>query len=271
MDCITPTNPHGIRPGESLDIFQLLEKEESQLRRGMPREISFKGFEYVPRIPVMKDLQAETNINFMKAQVSNEDKELDEIAAMARKPGTEPLTGKIIPGTGLPRYTWAARGTTAGRTARTQKMSSATLEATKNFPGGQHPRTVATSFGAGSPATANSSLIGSPHTTTKGPGANTGSMIAKPSVAPQIRPYHARPAPRKPRNGDVWAQGQSPLSGKTKDWDAKSRLTSQKSTTPSSGTPYELPRVVALSPNAPKGLSGVGTVADGGSGRMGVR
>ena len=104
MDCITPTNPHGIRPGESLDIFQLLKKKQSQLCE--PREISFEGFEYVSRLPVMKGLQAEANIPFMKAQISGDDKELNEIAAMARKPGTELHTGKIIPGTGLPRYSW---------------------------------------------------------------------------------------------------------------------------------------------------------------------
>ena len=273
MDCITPTNPNGISPGESLDIFQLLEKEESLLRPEVAKEIDFKGFEYIPRVPVMKDLQAKTNILLMKAQISSEDKELDDIVAMARKPGTESLTGRIIPGTGPPppRYTGAARGTTMEKTIRTQKRQSTSPEAANNLPGGQDRRTVPTSFGGTSPATANSSLIGSPRTTTKGPGAATGSTVAKPSVPSQYRPYHTRPAPRKSANGDVWAQGQNPLLSKIKDWDAKSWSASQKSMTPSSGAPCELPRVPSLSTWASKGLSEVGAIVDGGSGWVGVR
>jgi len=268
MDCITPTNPHGIDPGESLDISQLLEEEQSLLLPETGREIDFSGIKYVPRVPVMRGLQTETNICFMEAQISSEDKELDDIVERVKKPGTGSFTGKIIPGTGPPRSSLAARGTATEKNTKTQKSPFTILEAARNLPGGQHRRTVPTSFGAGSPATAANSSIESPHATTKGPG--TGSVTAKPSVASQVRPYHTKPAPRKQKNGEVWAQGQNTLSGKTKDWDAKSRLTSQKSMTPSSGA-YELPRVAALSPRASKGLSGVGTVVDGGSGWMGVR
>ena len=272
MDCITPTNPNGISPGESLDISQLLEKEESLLRPEVAREIDFKRFEYVPRVPVMKDLQAKTNILLMKAQISSEDKELDDIVTTARKLGTESLTGRIIPGTGPPpRYPGVARGTSMEKATRTQKRSSASPEAANNLPGGQDRQTVPTPFGARSPATANGSLIGSPHTTTKGPGTATGSTIAKPSVASQSRHYHTRPAPRKSTSGDVWAQGQNPLFSKTKDWDAKSWPASQKSMTPSSGAPCEFPRVALLSTRASKGLSEVGAIVDGGSGWVGVR
>ena len=211
MDCITPTNPNGISPGESLDISQLLEKEESLLRPEVAREIDFKRFEYVPRVPVMKDLQAKTNILLMKAQISSEDKELDDIVAMAKKPGTESLTGRTIPGTGPPppRYPGAARGTSMEKTTRTQKRPTASPEAANNLPGGQDRQTVPTSFGAKSPATANDSLIGSPHTTTKGPGTSAGSVMAGPSVTSRFRPYeyHTGLASRKPANGNVWAQG----------------------------------------------------------------
>ncbi|PUU81501.1 DNA polymerase family A-domain-containing protein [Tuber borchii] len=272
MDCITPTNPNGISPGESLDISQLLEKEESLLRPEAAREIDFKELEYIPRVPVMKDLHAKTNIHLMKAQICSEDEELDDIVAMARKSGTGSLTGRIIPGTGPPpRCSGAARGTTMEKTTRTQKYPSASPKAANNLPGGQDRRTVPTSFGARSPTTANGSLIGSPRTTAKGPGTATGSTIAKPSVASQSRPYHTRPAPRKSTNGDVWVQGQNPLLSKTKDWDAKGRSASQKSMTPSSGAPCELPRVASLSSSASKGLSEVGAVVGGGSGWVGVR
>ena len=57
--------------------------------------------------------------------------------------------------------------------------------------------------------------------------------------------------------------------GKIKDWDAKSRSTSQKSTTLCSEVSYELPQVKSLSPRAPKGLSEVGASGDRGSSRVG--
>ena len=208
MDCITPTNPNGISPGESLDIFQLLEKEESLLRPEVAKEIDFKGFEHIPRVPVMKDLQA-TNILLMKAQISSEDEELDDIVAMVRKPGTESLTGRITPGAGPPRSSGASRGTTMEKTTRTQKRRSASPEAANNLPEGQRRQNVPTSFGARSPATANDSLIGGPHTTTKGPGTTAGSVVPGPLVTSRFRPYeyHTGLASRKPANGNVWAQG----------------------------------------------------------------
>ena len=119
MDCITPTNPNGISPGESLDISQLLEKEESLLLPEVAREMDFKGFKYIPRVPVMKDLQAKTNIYLMKAQISSKDKELDDIVAMAKRPGTKSLTERIIPGTRPPRYSEAAGGTKTEKTTKT--------------------------------------------------------------------------------------------------------------------------------------------------------
>ena len=271
MDCITPTNPNGISPGESLDIFQLLKKEESLLRPEVAREIDFKGFEYISRVPVMRDLQAKTNILLMKAQISSKDKELDDIVAMAKRPGTESFTGRIIPGTRPPRYPGAARGTSMEKTTRIQKHPSANPKAAKNLPGGRSRRTVPTLFDARSPAMANGSLIKTPHTTTKGPGTTAGSVMAGSSMTFWFRPYHTRLASRKLTNGDVWAHDQDPLSGKTKDWGAKSRSKSQKSTTPGSGAPYKLLQMTPFNPRAPKGLSKAGASEDGGSSRVGVR
>ena len=270
MDCITPTNPNGISPGESLDIFQLLEKEESLLRPEVAREIDFKGFKYISRVPVMRDLRAKTNILLMKAQISSEDKELNDIVAAAKKPGTESFTWRIIPGTWPPRYSGAARGTSMEKTTRTQKRPSASPEATNNLPGGQDRRTVPTPFGARGPAMANGSLIKTPHTTTKGPRTTAGSVMAGSSMTFWFRPYHTGLASRKLANGDVWSHGQDQLSGKTKDWGAKSRSKSQKSTTPGSEAPYKLLQMTPFNPRAPKGLSKAGASGDGGSSRVGV-
>lgn len=63
MNCITPSNPNPIPPGESVDIFQLLDKgEEAMLDQGVEPAVDIevgKGKErnvYVARVPVMQEL-----------------------------------------------------------------------------------------------------------------------------------------------------------------------------------------------------------------------
>lgn len=64
MDCITPSNPNPIPPGESVDIFQLLDKgDEARLDRGdidttLDDEIERLKDDnpYQPRTPVMQEL-----------------------------------------------------------------------------------------------------------------------------------------------------------------------------------------------------------------------
>ncbi|KAG0641560.1 DNA polymerase family A-domain-containing protein [Tuber brumale] len=108
MDCITPTNPTKINPGESLNIFELLGKENSLLDPATAKEIDFKGFEYVPRVPVMEGLQGGTDIYFMRAQICSESEELDAIADMARKYSPKPKKPRtIIAGN------WSGTGTAA--------------------------------------------------------------------------------------------------------------------------------------------------------------
>lgn len=63
MDCITPSNPNPIPPGESVDIFQLLDKgEEARLDRVVNPAVDIEIEEskemnpYVARVPVMREL-----------------------------------------------------------------------------------------------------------------------------------------------------------------------------------------------------------------------
>lgn len=68
MDCVTPSNPDPIPPGESLDIFQLLDKgDEARLdREGVDPTVDMeieeyrKSDTYVARKPVMQLLQETT-------------------------------------------------------------------------------------------------------------------------------------------------------------------------------------------------------------------
>ncbi|CUS09028.1 unnamed protein product [Tuber aestivum] len=164
MDCITPTNPDGIDPGKSLDIFQLLEMKQPLLDPVTAKTIDFGEFKYLPRVPVMGDLIAERSILFMKAQVSSEDKELDDIVAIVRKPkpGAIPFTGRIIPGNEPPKSLGTSSRRATEDTARTQKLLF---------------------FNSEAPSGGGSSVAKSPQTATKHPGITTNSVAANPSGA----------------------------------------------------------------------------------------
>jgi len=95
MDCITPSHPDKIEPGESLDILQLLAKgEEAWLDPNIvPKEKPEpERFEYVAREPVMANLQKRTDINYVRAQIATED-ELKQLVKEYRNPGSVTFTG----------------------------------------------------------------------------------------------------------------------------------------------------------------------------------
>jgi DNA polymerase gamma 1 len=87
MDCITPSHTQAIPHGESLDITSLLAKPESYLDPSItsmdPPDLS--AINYMPRIPVMESLQKTYDINFLKAQITADDKELRDIIKDQRK------------------------------------------------------------------------------------------------------------------------------------------------------------------------------------------
>lgn len=82
MDCVTPSHPHKIPHGESLDVDQLLDKNrESFLDPSITPHTppNPQQYEYVTREPVMSTLQTSNNPTFIKAQITKDDKELREI------------------------------------------------------------------------------------------------------------------------------------------------------------------------------------------------
>jgi len=92
MDCITPSHPTPIPPGESLDITQLLEKGDDALldttivpTKHAPQ---LKDITYSPRVPVMQALdmtQDLKDLSFLKAQITNDDQELRDILKDQKK------------------------------------------------------------------------------------------------------------------------------------------------------------------------------------------
>ena len=82
MDCVTPSHPHKIRHGESLDIGQLLQKgQEAYLDPSIKSRSppSPQQYPYTPRKPVMSALNETNTPAFIKAQITKDDKELREI------------------------------------------------------------------------------------------------------------------------------------------------------------------------------------------------
>ncbi len=88
MDCVTPSHPEKIPHGESLDINQLLDKGSSAcldptIRPRTP--ISLDLYQYTRRTPVMVEMREKTNIDFLRAQIANTDKELGDIVKELNK------------------------------------------------------------------------------------------------------------------------------------------------------------------------------------------
>lgn len=91
MDCITPSNPTKIPHGESLSITQLLDKGPLAFLDPeiIPRStMNVDTYHYTPRPSVMSELRERTDLNFLKAQTANDDKELSDIVKeVTRKAG----------------------------------------------------------------------------------------------------------------------------------------------------------------------------------------
>lgn len=88
MDCVTPSHPHKIPHGESLDINTLLDKGPEAFLNPSIKPISPPDpdkYSYTPRKPVMSSLQTSDNPAFIKAQITSDDKELREIIKEALK------------------------------------------------------------------------------------------------------------------------------------------------------------------------------------------
>jgi DNA polymerase gamma 1 len=82
MDCITPSHPHKIPHGESLDINQLMEKGvdaflDPSIKPSLPPTPT--KYSYTPRPSVMSALQSSSDLPFIKAQITSDDKELRDI------------------------------------------------------------------------------------------------------------------------------------------------------------------------------------------------
>lgn len=82
MDCVTPSHPHKIPHGESLDVEQILAKgREASLDPSITPHSppSPQKYPYTPRESVMSSLQAVNHPAFIRAQITRDDRELRDI------------------------------------------------------------------------------------------------------------------------------------------------------------------------------------------------
>jgi DNA polymerase gamma 1 len=82
MDCVTPSHPHKIPHGETVDITQLLQKGQEALLDPSVTPVDAPApqrYAYTPRESVMSALQATNDPAFIRAQITKDDAELREI------------------------------------------------------------------------------------------------------------------------------------------------------------------------------------------------
>ncbi|KAF2225813.1 DNA polymerase gamma [Elsinoe ampelina] len=89
MDCVTPSHRTPIAPGESLDIMQLLAKEQAAVLDDSivpTNPPAPEKFSYVVRSPVMSALQSTEDRNYIRAQITSNDLELKQIIKDIKPP-----------------------------------------------------------------------------------------------------------------------------------------------------------------------------------------
>ncbi|KAK4239841.1 DNA polymerase family A-domain-containing protein [Achaetomium macrosporum] len=160
MDCVTPSNPVPIPPGESIDITALLAKGDAARLDGSivpnPKHApKLDGIPYTPRKPVMEELrEAEcpdptAELRFIRAQICNDEKEFREILKETRiklpSPPSLPSTS-----TSTTSKTQSTKISPPSRTTTTTKKPVMPYYTSPRLiPAQREPMSVAEALGAG--------------------------------------------------------------------------------------------------------------------------
>lgn len=100
MDCVTPSHPEKIPHGESVTINQLLDKgSRAYLDPAIvpKKPVDLDQYAYTARAPVMTELRERTDTDFLRAQISSDAKELNEIIRDVSKRSSSATTTKSSP------------------------------------------------------------------------------------------------------------------------------------------------------------------------------
>ncbi|KAM0722404.1 hypothetical protein Q7P37_001845 [Cladosporium fusiforme] len=130
MDCITPSNPTAIPPGESIDIVQLLAKGQEAYLDPTIKSIDPpqpERWEYTPRTPVMETLTTPRSTEYLRAQISSETGEFNKIVKALKQPPkpVSPTATSVTPSsTDKPKQPRAPRKRTAKPAASTPQKQT---------------------------------------------------------------------------------------------------------------------------------------------------
>ncbi|CAD6591767.1 MAG: DNA-directed DNA polymerase gamma mip1 [Alectoria sarmentosa] len=127
MDCVTPSHPEKIPHGESVSINQLLDKGSAAYLDPaiIPKNpIDLDQYPYTPRPSVMAELRERTDVDYLKAQISTNAKELNDIIKDVSKRSSRSTTASPYTGKPLLR---AAAGTETCRCAIRLRGRDATM------------------------------------------------------------------------------------------------------------------------------------------------
>ncbi|GAB7363934.1 hypothetical protein MBLNU230_g4496t1 [Neophaeotheca triangularis] len=114
MDCVTPSHPHSIPPGTSLDIEQLLSKGLASALDPAIQPIDPpkpERFDYQPRKPVMESLRNSNpdvpDVTYLRAQIARSQQDFNAVAKLVKPtPPPDPSAGTKR----LPRWNAAPPG-----------------------------------------------------------------------------------------------------------------------------------------------------------------
>ncbi|THC96801.1 hypothetical protein EYZ11_003726 [Aspergillus tanneri] len=143
MDCVTPSHPHKIPHGETLDIIQLLNKNQEAFLDPSIKPLSPpspQNYPYTPRKSVMSSLQTSKDPAFIRAQITRDDRELREIIKEVSK---AKLTAKQPATTSKARTKSANSPSAQPQKAVLVDVGSGLYRDFQNLPqGGRPPNTV---------------------------------------------------------------------------------------------------------------------------------
>jgi DNA polymerase gamma 1 len=138
MDCITPSHPNAIPPGESIDIVQLLARgQEAYLDPSIqpidPPQLD--RWTYTPRTPVMETLKTPRSSAYLRAQISSETSEFNKIIKTLKSPTKSSTTTPKLSSTERSQQPRAPRKRTVkSSTAPAQKQTQRYYTKARSLP-----------------------------------------------------------------------------------------------------------------------------------------
>jgi DNA polymerase gamma 1 len=138
MDCITPSHPNAIPPGESIDIVQLLARGQDAYLDPSIQPIDppqLDRWTYTPRTPVMETLTTPRSPAYLRAQISSETSEFNKIIKTLKSPAKPSTTTPKLPSTERSQQPRAPRKRTIKPSAaRAQKQTQRYYTKARSLP-----------------------------------------------------------------------------------------------------------------------------------------